>query len=194
MIKCFLIESTGRTVRALRRYQSDPNRENRPRCEASGLGYHTASASIDVVDASDVVSGDLWPHDDPRWPATCACGYTFQTGDQWQLFCQHDYRRADTGQLGTIQSFEPGAMWFAPWMADSKYHGKEHGALRAGQPHLIVKTPAGDWDIDSPSSNQNGDGWTRTGEAPNITARPSIGIGDPFQFHAFLTDGVLVEC
>ncbi len=196
-IACFLLEPTGRSVRALRRYFTSADNLVREANRCLPQGYHDAQVPLDVVeadvDARAVVSGDLWPHDDPRWPATCACGYVFTTDDAWQVFCQSEYRRTDTGELMTLQSSPPGAMWWAPWLA-GEWGGEAYRTSRAGQPHLIVKTPAGEWDVDGPSSNNNAAGWTRTGEPPLVTARPSIGIGEPFRFHAYLTDGVLVEC
>lgn len=50
---------------------------------------------------------------------------------------------------------------------------------------IAVICPNGcEWEIDRWSSN--GDGWTVTGELPNITCAPSIVCGD---YHGFLRDG-----
>jgi hypothetical protein len=144
------------------------------------------------------VSGDVFPHDDPRWPTRCAaCSYEFKPGDEWQLSHDPEHRRADTGELTTMREAPAGAMWFAPWYAEHSSLGSPiHQQERPGQPHLIVKTPGGDWNIDQKS--RNGNGWSWTGTPPCVTARPSIGIygadGQTFKYHAFLTDGVLIEC
>lgn len=57
---------------------------------------------------------------------------------------------------------------------------------------LWVMTPGGCWCVDekpfSGGKYQDG-GWTVTGEAPNITARPSINF--PGNYHGWLTNGIL---
>jgi hypothetical protein len=188
-IRCRFLQPTGQARRSLQRFAWTTASTQ---CDQSGLSYHNAMAPLDVVahDPKDP-SGDLWDHADPRWPTTCPCGYVFQDTDAWQLFIE---RLHDDGQGGiwTLRDAPVGSMWWADWMADIP--GSPEHAKRGGGPHLILKTPAGEWDIDSPSSNAGGQGWTRTGTPPVITARPSIGMGDPMTFHAFLTDGVLVEC
>lgn len=192
-IRCFLLEPTGRAVRKLRRFRWSSDgpcvgRDARP----GAYSYCDAFEPLDVVDGTEHVNGDSWPHDDPRWPTKCrSCGRQFTAADEWQLWTEREMRRSDTGALTTIRDADPGAMWFADWLAEAGA-GADHTARRAGQAHLIVKTPAGDWDIDGPSSN--GNGWTREGTAPAITARPSIGIGTPFRYHAWLTAGELVDC
>lgn len=197
-IRCFLLTPTGRTVRSLRRYVGwKKDNEAVRRCTASGLSYHNARAPLDVVTADDAkkkaqVSGDLWPHRDRRWPKTCACGYRFKPSDEWQLFTEHEYRRSDTGETTTLSASPVGAIWLADWLKDSP-GSPAHQRDRPGQPHLIVKTPAGDWDVDGRSSNNDGMGWTWTGEPPNVTANPSIGIGNPFRYHGWLRDGQLVD-
>lgn len=50
------------------------------------------------------------------------------------------------------------------------------GAIRLSPDYgMIIRTPGGDWYIDRQSSS--GGRWTRTGEPPCITARPSILFG-----------------
>lgn len=193
-IQCFLLEETGNTVRSLRRFTwSKANVRDCP----GAFGYHNADTPLDVIPTEQAgASGDTHPHDDPRWPVTCDCGYLFTPADQWQVFHQHEMRRTDTGTMTTLRDAPAGAMWWAPWMAgfsESAMH-----KARGGGPHLILKTPAGDWDIDAPSTN--GQGWVRTGTPPLIVVQPSIGIGDPFRYHGWLgggsgdQPGVLVDC
>lgn len=192
-IKCFLLTHTGRAQRVLRRYSQ---RDQTQPC-SSGWGYHNATVVMDVVPFNPKEpSGDRWDHQDPRWPKTCRCGYVFQDRDEWQLTFQPLFTRSDGGPETSIQDAPVGAMWWAPWMA-GHFAGRIHREQRGNGPHLIVKTPGGDWDIDAPASNGD-DGWSREGEPPHITARPSIGIptlkGGGYGYHGFLTNGELVEC
>lgn len=181
---CFLIEPTGIARRYLRRYIGDSH------CSAEGNYYHDASVPIDecavtvredgVYDTPDL---DV-PHDDPRWPTHCACGYAFQDTDEWQVSVHRLYARTDTGEEVAWPDAPIGAMWYAPWYP--KQWAGPDGKI------LCVQTPGGMWCIDQPS--QNGSGWTRTGTPPTVTARPSIvarsGSGG---YHGWLTDGVLSD-
>ncbi len=196
-IRCFLVMPTGRMVRGLRRYSVT----SEVKC-STGYGYHNANVAIDQVLASDrLASGDSWPHDDPRWPVKCEhCDYTFSDQDAWQLFMEREYKRKDTGGLGTLATFPAGCMWWADWLG-GHFDSPKHQA-RGGGSHLLLKTPGGDWDIDAKASN--GDGWERTGSPPDVVAWPSIGIyghdGSQWKYHGFLggsagdKPGYLVEC
>ncbi len=101
-----------------------------------------------------------------------------------------------TGQVYAEWGYvPPGAMWFAPWLTNLRdsIHFEALPADVRAKGHLLVKTPGGDWDVDSKSAN--GTGWTRTGEPPLVTARPSIGVPWPeMKYHGFLSDGFLVPC
>jgi hypothetical protein len=201
-IQCFLIEPTGQARRYLRRFVWSavtaghcPNH------------YHDAKAYLDILAEGPAVISTMDPwavvtKADPRWPARCAhCEYTFNDSDQYQLTTQREYVRRDTGERGIIADFPAGAMWWATWLADEDFRsGMDHHSYRRGQAHLIVKTPAGDWDVDGPS--ENGNGWARTGDAPLVAVRPSVWVnqgGDP-SYHGFLggpdgsRPGFLVEC
>ncbi len=106
------------------------------------------------------------------------------------------WKMLDTGEKMPIAQMPAGAMWLCPWLSDAGFGSKFFKSYpqeiqKLG--NLCVKTPAGDWNIDSKSSN--GEGWTRYGEPPIVTARPSIGIPWPnMAYHAFLTDGYLEDC
>jgi hypothetical protein len=79
-------------------------------------------------------------------------------------------------------------MWDAWWYSD-KHKGPDGKCL-------VVRTPGGDWIVDAKAID--GNGWTRTGTPPKVTANPSIGIGHeegkPWTYHGWLRDGHLVEC
>ncbi len=183
-IKCFMIEPTERVRRWLRRYVSGSE------CLAGGI--HQAMVAIEEGKAVGAPRGFYttepsdWPHDDPRWPKACQCGYVFREEDTWQLFYYRIYVRQETGEECTLHDPPVGAMWYADWMLPD-WKGPDGRCL-------MVRTPGGDWCVDGPS--RSGGGWTRTGEPPNVTARPSIGKLDDkgnWQYHGFLTEGYLVE-
>jgi hypothetical protein len=108
------------------------------------------------------------------------------------------WRRLDNGEVrDDCDAFGPGAMWYAPWLsAFGSVHFQALPEEIRKRGNLIVKVPHGHWNIDSKSSN--GTGWTRTGEPPVVTARPSIGIpgaqGQQWIYHGWLTDGELIPC
>lgn len=187
---CVLLIATDQASLSLRRYATPE------RCPASGLGIHNAHTLIGT--APIVISErGTWdvevaepPHSDPRWPTHCACGYEFRDSDTWQLSTSRVYERQDTHERLTLHEAEPGMMWDGDWYLDM-------GAPWAGPDgrSLVMRLPGnGEWAIDGPS--RSGGGWTRTGEVPNITARPSI-LSYPSSagpgYHGWLTDGELSD-
>lgn len=125
------------------------------------------------------------------------------------------YRRTDTGEeIFHLRELPAGAMWFAPWMDDLFEPQLEHV--------LVVKTPGGDWTVDSQASNCTMPAPTRTdekgrvwhpkkqtdhhcwiieGEFPNITVSKNgktcgAGAGSIQcgSYHGFLRNGYLEEC
>ncbi len=195
-IECFLLYPTNMVRRHLRRYAGWDSVEGKPvqrggKCEVKGNGgYHQAWAKLPNDNARyDEKGGFLCEHwssyeGDPRWPTHCLCGYEFQKNDEWQIFTELIYSRAD-GEKMTIREAPVGAMWDATWFKGVQNYGGPDGLC------LVVKTLGGEWVIDGPASG--GGNWVRTGAPPKITVRPSIGIGSPFQYHAFLTDGALED-
>lgn len=192
-IRCFLIVPTTQVRMSLRRYKSGPDLR-----ECPVHGYHNASVEIGDAEESTMpklhegqaVHGDLWPHDDPRWPIHCACGYAFVASDNWQFKPDRLYHREDTGELVTDRSAPGGALRYATWL---RHFGGGHQPGPDGQ-FLQCKTPDGMWwTIDGPASNAPRDqvGWTRTGVVPDVTARPSIQTPG---YHGYLTNGWLEEC
>lgn len=188
-VACFLVVATDRHRVALRRWSSG----DASPCPVRGSWGHGAFAVVgEVVAAEHPTNGDdpgRFPHDDPRWPTACEhCGAAFAEGDAWQVFHEQVYVRADGGAgEHFLRSLPPGAMYDATWLAHQR--GPDGRSL-------MLKLPDGRlWHIDGPSSN--GNGWTRTGDAPRITARPSILThreDGSESYHGWLTDGVLVPC
>lgn len=182
---CFMIEPTDRARQTLRRYTSIRAGAVCP-ADPQGWGH---DASIPIEQATYPRNGlngrgaDDWPHDDPRWPTQCACGYVFQDEDTWQHTITRLYRPVGGGALFALrdQEIPIGAMWDAPWLLSVTHRGPDDRCL-------VVKTPGGDWVIDGPS--RDGGGWTRTGVPPLVTARPSILTPT---YHGWLTDGVLSD-
>jgi hypothetical protein len=215
MVTCFLLEPTDRAEVGLRRYSPSSGKPENP-CPREGgkWGYHGALAVL--ADAPIAWSADrpaghshwfndddtrfgvpdfAYPgHDDPRWPASCECGYEFTAGDAWQEWVDRLYRRADNGGLVRLGDAPDGAMWDARWYPWKGPDGR----------CLVVKCPGGsDWVIDSRASNctmpddSEHRCWVRHGEPPAITVDKdgltcqagggSIQAGD---YHGFLRGGV----
>jgi len=95
----------------------------------------------------------------------------------------------------------PGAMWLDPTkpevvamlIADRDDLSVEYKRDWLGKRSpLVVRLPDGcAWCVDLvASNNRSGSGWTVTGDAPNITARPSIAVHG---YHGWLTNGVLSD-
>jgi hypothetical protein len=185
VIQCFLLEPSDQAQESLRRFVWSGEGQKCPLPH----GYHNASAvrghiAFPLDPKSNGYGMDAKDHSDPLWPTHCGCGYAFADTDQWQYNVDRLWRRVDTGELFTLDDAPPGAMWFAPWYEDT-FKGPDGRSL-------VVKTPAGDWLVDSISSG--GGRWTRTGEAPRVTASPSILFHGTPGYHGWLRDGQLVEC
>ncbi len=148
----FFCEEAGITRRKLRRYVSGAEEK----CGAGAYGYHNASALLDEGPTRpDEVSGDLWPHDDPRWPKSCqACGRPFAETDAFQLFHVTLYRRGDTGEIAAWDDMPIGAVRNLPWLAKhDSYRGPDGRVLECVIP--APERPSGKttWIIDSKASN-----------------------------------------
>jgi hypothetical protein len=209
LTQTFWLESTGRVRIALRRYATRVN---------SGWtcadGWHQAVAwTGEEVDEARNERG-MWtepiptpPHEDPQWPVECekGCGYRFTPEDRWQLWNEVLWRRTDSGELRVLHTSmnppdvlpaEAGASWDAGWMGDG-FRGPDGICLtvRCPRPDGSPGSPH-DWPVDGPS--RTGGRWTRTGDPRQcqVTAAPSIAIGDPGQpgyYHGFLQNGTLTE-
>jgi hypothetical protein len=143
------------------------------------LGEH------DVVATPEGYLADLGhtvPHEDPRWPTTCICGYAFTDTDQWQVN-QHALYLLPDGTTCDERKLPPGAFREAWWLGDE--HRGPDGKC------WLLRLPAGgiDWSVYGPSTGDNPAPWTVTGTIPVLTASPSIhAVGT---WHGNLRDGVL---
>lgn len=210
-IACFLVEPIGQTARSLRRFVAS----DASKCSAGP--YHNAQVPLDRVPADPmgevahraVMAHEVVPQGDPRWPTQCACGYVFSHFDEWQIFPETLFRRVDTGEVMTIAQAPAGAMWFADWMNEGRVWGGDQDRWMRGPDGrcLVVKTPGGEWLVDSRASNctmpedKAHKCWVRHGTAPLITVDKNgltCGAGggsiQTKGFHAMLTGGVLREC
>jgi hypothetical protein len=172
-IRCFLIEPTSVFARQLRRFCA-PSLT----CPRNASGYHMAQVPVGTVRSDRAPpSGDLWPHDDPRWPTLCACGYIFDPVDYWSVSHQQLYLRPETGNVYTLIDAPEGAMWYADW---SPHRGPDGHSL-------VLKTPAGEWQIDAPG--KDGGRWTRSGTPPLVTVTPPLKLKT---YTATLHGGLLI--
>lgn len=194
--ECFWCERTDLYRRSLRRFQHTNGERVCP-----VHGYHTAHLAIEDVPARDEeYEGDTrlgWPHDDPRWPARCACGYEFQEEDEWQVSEKRLYRAPD-GALYETSELPPGAMYESRWLAAVGWVGEDGRSLS------VVLPDGSHWCVDSKASNCTRKDehrcWVRHGVPPAVTVdkngntcQAGAGsVGTP-RYHGFLRDGVLVE-
>lgn len=182
-IRCFLLEPTQMAEHSLRRFTFGSSQT----C-SGGIWGHDANAVLGAIAFPGDLNGDhtrSHPKDDPRWPTEClACGYRFTPEDEYQVSIHRYFRRSDNGDMALLSRPPIGAMWWADWligtgMAKNSPDGRV----------LIVQTPGGQWCVDGDSTN--GPGWSRIGEPPHVTVKPSILFDG---YHGWLTDGWLIEC
>lgn len=187
-VECFVIKRTGMVRLSLRRtFVSDVPGRPAKNCDVSVYGYHQARVDVAEEPRSqhEDEHGNLWARmshekDHPSWPKACVCGYEFKYDDPWHRDVNDIYQGTDW--RGTLHEAPAGAMWDADWL------GKF--AMGPDALHLIVKLPDGnEWLVDGPAND--GGHWSRTGEWPKITAKPSILTST---YHGWLTDGFLVRC
>lgn len=200
-IQCFLLSRTDYVRRSLRRYVSVLGRSCEPPLSPNDdvNGFCDESAIIEEKlykpkigryetspDVSEFASHPLWP------THCCRCGQPFQFADNWQVNDDRLWINTDLGICTSINKpseVPVGAMWFGEWMGDV---GSTQWKQRGGGDHLFVKTPGGIWDTDCGAQlNLTGDGWERFGDAPNVTANPSILI--PGKYHGWLRNGRLID-
>lgn len=192
-VKCFMLEPLNMYRKWLRRFSSATP------CSQQ-LSYHNALFLVGDF-SGDAYSKIVKNDGNPNWPTKCeACGYAFQDADEHQEFTLNLYKRADTGDIYTLQDAPPGAMWEAPWYNDDpSWLGPDGKAL-------IVRCPGGhDWHIDGQASNctRKDDKvhkcWVRHGTPPVLTVdkngntcQAGAGSIQTPNWHGFLRDGYLV--
>lgn len=191
---CFWLDPTDEVEVSLRRYHGE---HDSACCKTSGYGYHNATALMERGHRHSYpqVHGDVWPHHDHRWPATCSCGYIFADTDHWQFNPDGLYRCANNGELVTLENAPPGAMFNSYWHANDDL-------FRAGTDGVFLSVKLPDqtwWCVDGPG-NRDGElvagVWTRQGQIPRVSASPSIhihGLNMPTTYHGHLTEGVLIS-
>lgn len=113
------------------------------------------------------------------------------------------FRRADTGELVTLQEAPPGAMWDATWFNDDPAYTGADGIS------LVVRTPGGTWMVDSRCGNCGlpeddvHKCWVRHGDPrlpgqihvdkAGVTCPAGAGSIQCGSYHGFLHHGVLRE-
>lgn len=196
--RVIFLHPTDQARYSLRRYASGE-------CPGSPgkYSYHNATVHLeDSKNRGDTIE-DSHPHDDPRWPSSCeSCAYEFREDDTWQLFHESLYRLGETSELTTLRNAPIGACWNAFWMLDcTEYVGPDGRCL-------TVKTPGGDWIIDSRASNcdRRDDNihkcWVRHGSPEDGSLHVdkngntcSAGAGSIIagNYHGFLHNGYLTD-
>lgn len=206
--KCYMLKPSGRYKRSLRRFTWSKDKK----CSLPGFAGHNAEVFLDVVEGQAPI-GDDWPHDDPRWPKTCACGYEFKPEDEWQLFRRELFLLPD-GREVTLEEAPAGGMMEASWylgegvtLEDIKAKPNLWGmsaqwrdkSIQKGSPlmPIVVKLPGGTpWCYMQGATNGSGrgdgwrSGWDFSGDPPNVTCSPSIASPE---YHGFLRGGVLTD-
>lgn len=206
-IRCFLVQPTGEG------YESVIVTED-GQC-VGGFDYHRSEKVISRFHLGENDEYPNWKSRDNK--AELALSYCSRCGNhnfsseamkKASGSMGRVWERVDTGERAdNLNAFGPGAMWFLTW-----YKGDNGLYCYTGtdQPPLCVRTPGGDWVIDSRCSNctlPDDDVhkcWPRRGEAPNITVDKSFGptcsagggsiITGNGAYHGFLRDGYLVKC
>lgn len=191
-VQLFVAEQTNSFQRELRRFCWPSKGQDCP-TEHDFVGHdgvryprsHDASVVIDaVIDGEPGTHGDLWPHDDPRWPAACErCGYVFAESDEWQLNEWHLYRNPQDGQLFVDHPSRPGRPVGACIRVEyaDKFYGENSWK--------IILPDGGEWITTQEATG--GGRWSVTGEIPNITVSPSIFHNAPHGWHGFIQNGQL---
>lgn len=124
---------------------------------ANGGEWHRATVSLGVHSAADAPQpfghGDVWPHEDARWPVQCSkCTYQFKPEDYWSFDPNRMWRRADgaEGTYAVLHDTPPGAIWRAEWMEDGNH--RDWVGLD-GHAYIAVCPGGHHWHIDSRASN-----------------------------------------
>jgi hypothetical protein len=218
----YWLERTGQVALGLRRYHHDPVAADATYAWTCEQGWHWAIGWTGEGTARYHPDPDGphrehlgFPDDvplgraDPRWPKACGqgCGYEFTDDDQWQRWQEPIWTRPDatTRSQYVLHSqivppwllpAGPGATYDSWWFPDA-WRGADGIAytVRCPRPDGSAGTWL-DWPVDAPATG--GGRWARSGDprAANVTASPSIAIGDPARpgyYHGFLQSGLLTD-
>jgi hypothetical protein len=182
MTDLFTAMPTGRCRLSLRRFRHDAEQH-----------FHEAMVTVDedapspcTAEGYRSVPDDLIPHDDPRWPAACACGEMFTAADVWQCTGQ-DWHEGGTVRFAWgLGSWEapPGAMIRTPWRDQDG---------RPGSWLVFLPNGAG-WNTNDRAWDGNAWGlyWDVSGTPPLITVSPSINDCGSRPWHGWIRDGNFV--
>lgn len=212
-VQCFLLKVEDRDTDFV--VAQLKSRRNGTDLQSSVLGCSVASgrmhrAEVPVpsgVSLSNVVAA---PDDrlyvqlpDRRLDLCCSyCGLIFRSDetDVWSSHSKHWYSNPVTGKEGSSAYAvgSPGAVYECPWLDEDEHCADllsefYHQNWRSRRKPLAVVLPDyTHWIVDQKStirgSDQFGPGWMITGQAPALTAVPSIDTGT---YHGFLQNGVL---
>ena len=202
-------EPTDRYRRSLRRFRfttkgpacpASPNPEHPSACDATvvigdvgaddpQIRWHADDFAAKL--SNRAVSGDNWPHDDPRWPTTCErCGGSFTDADQWQRNDAAIYRRTDGQEFAFHGPFgraaPPGTIVRAPWYATFAVRHPQRT-----EPWIVSLPDGGEWITAQEATG--GGFWTVEGTPPRITVNPSIHHAAPTGWHGWIRDGELLN-
>jgi hypothetical protein len=200
-IKTFYLELSDSVRVSLRRFTFSADSACAERC-----GHDASVVIIDSIAKADwphATGADVIANDDTRWPTSCArCGYAFTGSDEFQVSNESLWRGAPDGRLYTLHDAPVGATWNADWMTgDPHYCGADGRSL-------VVKTPGGDWMVDSRASNctlPNDDVhkcWVRHGDPTTgdvhvdkngVTCAAGAGSIMIGNYHGFLHHGFLTD-
>jgi hypothetical protein len=142
---------------------------------------------------------------DSRIQLCCmGCGQSFKSDESeaWSSHAKWWYTNPVTGKQGSsaYAVASPGAIYECPWLDEGEddhcadllsdfYHQSWRGQRL---PLAVVLPDYTHWVVDQKStirgSTEWGPGWSVTGQAPNLTAHPSIDAGT---YHGWLQNGVL---
>jgi hypothetical protein len=217
-IAVFFLTRTDQVQVQLRRYTMAADRPcpgSQWGCDASVVIAAAApEADWGVEPGYDGRGGDLKElvaHDDPRWPTACGhCAAAFAPEHRHIVHVDRLYAGTPGGELHTIRRAPVGAMWDAFWHEGLPAYTGPDGIA------LVVRTPGGDWMVDSEASNCTRKGdlthkcWIRHGDPRDPqglkggralhvdksgdTCAAGAGSIISGSYHGFLHNGHLVDC
>jgi len=196
-VRCFWMTPLDRVRVSLRRFTfglSNPTVPDDP-CPARGGvdGHESGFVVIEANDArvrwiDDQADGthrmrDLLAPIDERWPLACVhCREELPPTACRQIWPDVLFSGAPDERLYTRRDMPPGAMYDA-----DEYHAFTEWCGPDGRSIVVVLPDGTSWQVDAPPAK--GDtGWTRTGEPPLLTVRPSVQTPT---YHGYLIEGVL---